>query len=67
MALDTYRVGKTIPSRPTKLTLVLIVAGFIGFIAIAMTQGEAFLKAEQQSGAPSTAATQPVQPAQPAE
>lgn len=67
MAQDTYRVGKTVPSRPSKLTIVLLIAGVIGFLAFAVTQGESVLKAEKGGNAPSTAATQPAQPAQPAE
>lgn len=57
--IANYRVGPTVPSRPSKLTIVMLAAVVVGFFTLIFTQGEATLQAEKKGSAPSTASTQP--------
>lgn len=61
--VETFRVGPTVPSRPSKLTIVMLAAVVVGFFTLVFTQNDTVMQAERQGSAPSTAATQPAQPA----
>lgn len=61
--VETFRVGPTVPSRPSKFMIVILAAVVVGFFTLVFTQNDIVMQAEKQGGAPSTAATQPAQPA----